>query len=315
MKILITGGTGFFGKSLLEFLKSSNISNEISEIYLNSRNPKKILSFFSESSFPFKLSLIEQDLTKKFDFDIEIDYVIHAAAESGSSLGFDNPLEMRNVIVEGTKNVLDFAKRKKIKRILFISSGAVYGPQPSNIDAIQEDCLNAPNTLLPENAYGCAKRQAENLFSLYAKHYNINFVIARCFAFVGPYLPLDQHFAIGNFINDGLLNRDITIKGDIRTIRSYLFADDLCDWLFKILLKGDRGEAYNVGSDEKINIHQLAKLVSQCFNGKSVIKIVGENTSNANTYVPNVDKIKNELNAKQNYDLIESINKTIHFHK
>ena len=315
MKILITGGTGFFGKSLLEFLKFSDISNEISEIYLNSRNPKKILSFFSEDNFPFKLSLIKQDLTEKFNFDIEVDYIIHAAAESGSSLGFDNPLEMRNVIVEGTKNVLDFAKRKKISRILFISSGAIYGQQPSNLDTIKEDCLNAPNILLSENAYGCAKRQAENLFSLYAKHYNINFVIARCFAFVGPYLPLDQHFAIGNFINDGLLNRDITVKGNGKTIRSYLYADDLCDWLFKILFRGQRGEAYNVGSDQQIDMYQMAKLVSQCFDSKPAVKIIGKNSSKASTYVPNVDKIKIELNAKQNYDLIESINKTIHFHK
>ena len=315
MKILITGGTGFLGKSILEFLKFSNLSNEISEIYLNSRNPEKILSSFSENIFPFKLSLIKQDLKEKFDFDIEIDYIIHAAAESGSSLGFDNPLEMRNVIVEGTKNVLDFAKKKKIKRILFISSGAVYGTQPPNMDTINEDCSNAPNVLLSENAYGCAKRQAENLFSLYEKHYNINFVIARCFAFVGPYLPLDEHFAIGNFINDGLLNRDIIVKGNGKTIRSYLFADDLCDWLFKILFNGRSGEAYNVGSEEKINMHQLAKLVSKCFNDRPDVKIIGEYNSNTSTYVPNIDKIKNELNAKQNYDLIESINRTIHFHK
>lgn len=315
MKILITGGTGFLGKSILEFLKFSNLSDEISEVYLNSRNPEKVLSSFSENIFSFKLSLIKQDLKKKFDFDIEVDYIIHAAAESGSSLGFDNPLEMRNVIVEGTKNVLDFAKKKKIKRILFISSGAVYGTQPPNMDTINEECLNAPNVLLSENAYGCAKRQAENLFSLYEKHYNINFVIARCFAFVGPYLPLDEHFAIGNFINDGLLNRDIIVKGNGKTIRSYLFADDLCDWLFKILFNGRSGEAYNVGSEEKINMHQLAQLVSKCFNDKPDVKIIGEHNTNVSTYVPNIDKIKNELNARQNYDLIESINRTIHFHK
>tara|TARA_B100001245_G_C22890351_1_gene428732 strand:+ start:83 stop:1030 length:948 start_codon:yes stop_codon:yes gene_type:complete len=315
MNILITGGTGFFGKSILSYLKKSVYSNGIKKFFINSRNPESIKSFFNLEDFPFEISFFKHDLREKIEFDQSIDYIIHAGAESGTSLGITDPITMRNVVVEGTKNVLDFAKINNIKRILFISSGAIYGKQPSNIKAIKEDYLNSPDILDPKNAYACSKRQAENLCSLYHHHYGIDFVIARCFAFLGPYLPLNQHFAIGNFILDGLSENDILINGDGKTIRSYLFADDLSDWLFKILLNGKSGEAYNVGSNENITIHDLAKLVSKCFNSKPQIKIIGKPSEFVDRYVPNVDKIKNDLMATQNTTLIDGIIKTIRFHQ
>jgi len=315
MNILITGGTGFFGKSILAYLKKSPYSNGIRKLFINSRNPESIKEFFNLEDFPFEVSFFKHDLREKIEFDQSIDYIIHAAAESGTSLGITDPITMRNVVVEGTRNILDFAKINNIKRILFISSGAIYGKQPSNIKAIKEDCLNSPDILDPNNAYACSKRQAENLCSLYHHHYGIDFVIARCFAFLGPYLPLNQHFAIGNFILDGLSENDILINGDGKTIRSYLFADDLSDWLIKILFDGKSGEAYNVGSNENITIHDLAKLVSKCFDNKPQIKVMGKPSKLIDNYVPNVDKIKNDLMAIQNTTLIDSIKKTIRFHQ
>ena len=315
MNILITGGTGFFGKSILAYLKKSPYSNGIRKLFINSRNPESIKEFFNLEDFPFEVSFFKHDLREKIEFDQSIDYIIHAAAESGTSLGITDPITMRNVVVEGTRNILDFAKINNIKRILFISSGAIYGKQPSNIKAIKEDCLNSPDILDPNNAYACSKRQAENLCSLYHHHYGIDFVIARCFAFLGPYLPLNQHFAIGNFILDGLSENDILINGDGKTIRSYLFADDLSDWLIKILFDGKSGEAYNVGSNENITIHDLAKLVSKCFDNKPQIKVMGKPSKLIDNYVPNVDKIKNDLMAIQNTTLIDSSKKTIRFHQ
>jgi dTDP-glucose 4,6-dehydratase len=220
---------------------------------------------------------------------------------------------MRDVVVEGTKNVLEYARQQKVKRMLFISSGAVYGKQPSDLSHIPEDYAGAPESLNPLNAYGCAKRQAENLCAVYNHRYSVDFVVARCFAFVGSYLPLNAHFAIGNFIRDGLSGGPIIVKGDGSTIRSYLYADDLAEWLWTILMKGKTGQAYNVGSDEAITIVDLAHLVSSSFDSKPEVFIKGKLASEVNRYVPDIGKVKNELGVLVRTALLYGINKTITF--
>lgn len=313
--ILLTGGTGFLGKSILSLYKDKR--SEIKKIYILSRKPESLNDDFDINSFPFEISFIAQDIREPIKLDESVDYIIHAAAESSTSLGFENPLLMRDVIVEGTKNVLEYYKKWKVKRILFISSGAVYGKQPFEMSHIPEDYNGAPDPLKPQNAYGCAKRQAENLCALYYKHFGIDFVIARCFAFVGPYLPLNAHFAIGNFIRDGLKGGPIVIKGDGTPYRSYLYADDLAEWLLTILLKGKSGEAYNVGSDEAITIKELAYLVSRCVDNKPevLIKKNEEPGAVAERYVPSIEKAKKDLKLSKFLSLNESIIRTIKHYK
>ena len=138
--------------------------------------------------------------------------------------------------------------------------------------------------------------------------------MARCFTFVGPYLPLDDHLAMGNFIRDGLNGGPIIVKGDGTTIRSYLYADDLVEWLWTILLKGNTGEAYNVGSDEAISIFDLAHLVSTCFDDKPEVIIKGKPDGKIDRYVPKVEKIKNELCVSERMTLVAGIKRTIDFH-
>ena len=167
----------------------------------------------------------------------------------------------------------------------------------------------------PLNAYGCAKRQAENLCALYNHRYSVDFVVARCFAFVGPYLPLDAHFAIGNFIRDGLAGGFIVVKGDGTTVRSYLYADDLAEWLWTIMIKGKTGEAYNVGSDEAITISDLAHFVSSCFETKPEVFIQGKPASEVDRYVPDIGKVKNELGVLVRTALLYGIKKAITFNK
>ena len=216
--------------------------------------------------------------------------------------------------MEGTKNVLEYSRQHKVKRLLFISSGAVYGNQHSDVSHVPEDYTGAPNPLNPLNAYGCAKRQAENLCALYHHQYGVDYVIARCFAFIGPYLPQNAHFAIGNFIRDGLNGGSIVVTGNGTTVRSYLYADDLAKSLWTILLKGNTGEAYNVGSDEAISISDLAHLVSSCFDDKPEVIIKGKPDGEIDRYVPRVEKIKNELCVSERMTLVDGIKKTIDFH-
>jgi len=310
--ILITCGTGFFGKSIISYFKKEN--PRLKKIIVLSRNPQKLDNIFNTNNFPFEIEHIKQDIREPIKYSEPIDYLIHTGAESSTSVGVSNPILMMDLVLKGTKNILEYAKQQKIKRLLFISSGAVYGKQTRNINYIPEEYLGAPDPLNPLNAYGCAKRQAENLCALYYHHYGVNYSVARCFTFVGQYLPLDAHFAIGNFIRDGLNGGSIVVTGNGTTVRSYLYADDLAKSLWTILLKGNTGEAYNVGSDEAISISDLAHLVSSCFDDKPEVIIKGKPDGEIDRYVPRVEKIKNELCVSERMTLVDGIKRTIDFH-
>ncbi len=224
---------------------------------------------------------------------------------------------MLDTITEGTRKILELARKQKgLKGFLLTSSGAVYGKQPEDVTNMKETDgfpIDINNT---SSAYAEGKRLSELYCSIYAKQYNIPVKIARCFAFVGPYLPLDKHFAIGNFIRNGLKGEDIIIKGDGAPLRSYLYSVDLIAWLIYILLKGENGAAYNVGSEVSISIKDLAKEVAKFFPKVSV-KVLNQvySTDRNQNYLPNINKIRNNLHVPEILSLSESIQRTIQFYK
>jgi dTDP-glucose 4,6-dehydratase len=197
------------------------------------------------------------------------------------------------------------------------SSGAVYGKQPAEMTHIPESYTGAPDCTDARSAYGEGKRAAEMMCSLYYQQYQVPVKIARCFAFVGPYLPLDAHFAIGNFILNALKNEDIIIKGDGTPYRSYLYSADLMIWLWTILLRGKNNEPYNVGSDRESTIYEIAKKVNVLLeNGKDVaVSQKAALPSPALRYVPSVQKCKMDLQLEQTISLDDSIKKTYHYYR
>ncbi|KAF0151087.1 MAG: dTDP-glucose 4 6-dehydratase [Ignavibacteria bacterium] len=315
--IFITGGTGFFGKWFLETFAYANYKLDLNfRIIVLSRNPEKFLDEFVYIKNNPIFKFIKGDV-RNFDFPNEqIDYIIHAATEASAKLNNEDPLLMLDTIVEGTRIALELAKEKKVKSFLFISSGAVYGKQPSEIAHISEEYNGAPNCLEQDSAYGEGKRVGELLSAIYFRQYHIPVKIARCFAFIGPYLPLDAHFAIGNFILNVLQGKDIIIEGDGTPYRSYLYTADLMIWLLTIILQGKNNVAYNVGSDEDVSIKELATTIANCFENKIEIKIAtaSEATKNIERYVPSVSRIKQELQVDVNFDLVSCINKTIKYY-
>jgi dTDP-glucose 4,6-dehydratase len=180
---------------------------------------------------------------------------------------------------------------------------------------IPEDYLGAPDCQVPNSAYGEGKRAAEMLCALYYKQFQIPVKIARCFAFVGPYLPLDAHFAIGNFINDGLKGDPIIIKGDGTPYRSYLYASDLIIWLLKILILGGSNFPYNVGSDEDLPITELADHIRKCFATDIgvIINLALNSLAKPDRYVPLIEYAKIKLKLDVLIKLDEAINKTIQY--
>ena len=165
-------------------------------------------------------------------------HVIHAATEASARLNEQSPAIMLDTIVAGTERTLDFAVACGAKKLLLISSGAVYGRQPPEMTHVGEDYNGSPDSLAPSSAYGEGKRMAELLCAIYGRQHGIDARIARCYALVGPYLPLDIHFALGNFLRDALYGDPIRVLGDGRVYRSYLYAADLAIWLWTILFKG-----------------------------------------------------------------------------
>lgn len=307
--IFITGGTGLFGKLFLDtFLFLNDKLNLNIKITVLTRNYESFIKKYKRY-IDKNIDFVNGDI-RNFEIHNEnIDYCLHFAASVDPNLEKNNPNEMASIILDGTKNLIKKLEKYNIKRLLFTSSGAVYGKQYQSIKSFKEDYEGCPITY-----YGKAKKVSEDIFL----NSNINISIARCFVLVGPYLNLDIHFAIGNFIRDAMENRDIIIKGDGRPLRSYLYTADLVIWLLTMLLKSENNSIYNVGGGDGISIYDLAKKVAKQVNNYSEkIKVLTEANYNypAPKYIPNNEKIIKELGVKENYTLDNAIKRTIEYYK
>jgi nucleoside-diphosphate-sugar epimerase len=317
-RILLTGATGFFGKWLLESLVfiNKNLQTDLQVIAL-SRDPCKFIEKYPHFGEERCIRWLQGDV-KSFDYQADdLDYIIHAATDADARMINDEPLAMLDTITLGTRKVLEISLRQKqLKSILLMSSGAVYGRQPENIGFIKENDGFYLDISSIKSAYAEGKRISELYGSICSEKFGVPVKIARCFAFVGPYLPLDKHYAIGNFIRDGLEGRDITITGDGSPLRSYMYASDLIIWLFAILFKGNRGEAYNVGSDFPVSIKDLAEKVAGFFPGIKVNLLYQVRATDRNqNYVPDVSKARARFDFGKGVTLEEAISKTIKFLK
>ncbi|MEI8133385.1 MAG: NAD-dependent epimerase/dehydratase family protein [Leptolinea sp.] len=262
-RIFITGGTGFFGCWLLEsFSWANDRLNLKSNAVILTRDP---LSFQIKAPHlaNHPAVVLQKGNINNFEFPTgTFSHLIHAANDSGST--FPEMQKLIHTQFEGDQRVLEFASSSAVKKMLLTSSGAVYGPFPDGVTHISEDdpFLDFSEEIpTMRSIYAHEKRTSEMLFRLNAHATGIETKIARCFAFVGPYLPQNGGYAIGNFIRDALRGGPIEIKGDGTPYRSYLYAADLTIWLWTILVKGKNCRAYNVGSEKEINILQLAKIV------------------------------------------------------
>jgi dTDP-glucose 4,6-dehydratase len=311
--IFITGGTGFFGSWLLESLLWANDQLGLGVgVVVLSRNPGSFASRAPHLANHPTVRLIQGDV-RTFEYPAgEFPIVIHAATEASAKLNEENPLLMFETIVEGTRRTLEFARTHGTRQFLLTSSGAVYGKQPPGMDRIPEEYPGSPDSMEPNAAYGEGKRAAEMLCRLYAHRYGLEPKIARCFAFVGPHLPLDAHYAIGNFIRDALRGGPIRVNGDGSPLRSYLYAADLAAWLWAILLKGQPSRPYNVGSDRSINIADLAALVRQVISPGLEITVAcrADHSQPPQQYVPLVERARSELALETWVSLEQAVGRT-----
>lgn len=316
--LFITGGTGFFGAWLLEtFFHANRVLGLAARATILSRDPKRFLQKMPHLENCASLNFISGNV-RALDASTfageKFSHVIHAAAASGANPPLA-PLEMFDAIVEGTRRVLDVAVSSGARRLLFVSSGAVYGVQPPEVSYVNEEYCGAPDCLDARAAYGNGKRAAEWMCAAYAEKYPIEIPVARGFAFIGPHLPLDAHFAIGNFLRDAMNGGPIKIHGDGAPLRSYLYAADLAVWLWEILLRGKSARAYNVGSQRAVSILETAQIVAGCFDPKPEILVAQEPEAGVleSRYVPSTQRAESELELRQRVELPEALRRTLNY--
>ena len=312
-RLLLTGGTGFIGKWLLgTFLHANRKLGLGATILVVSRNPEAFLQQYPELRSIDNVQWIPSDVR---DLTAEMvpgcTFAIHAATDVTAATSAADILE---TCIAGTNRVLSVLGGDSLpKRALLLSSGAVYGRPADDARSLGEGCSRAPCSLTPASAYGEGKRVSELLCSIAAASQPaLEVAIARCFAFVGPHLPLDKHFAIGNFINAAMQDKDIHIQGDGTPLRSYLYASDLAHWLWVMLFDAPSCRAYNVGGAESLSIRDLAYRVNQTLSGKGDVCIAQPAAPDAvpQAYIPELTRIETELGLISRVALDEAIQRT-----
>ena len=310
-RVFVTGGTGFFGCWLLETFAYANDRLRLgAHMVCLTRDTAAFRRKAPHLADNPAICMLHGDVCH-FAFPAgAFSHVIHAGTTSGRPVA---PLEEFDTIIAGARRALDFAVASGAQKFLFTSSGSVYGKQPSDLTHLPETYVGGPDPCNPRAAYDEAKRAAELLCSIYHGEHGVETKVARCFTFVGPHLPLDAHFAIGNFIRDGLHGETITIRGDGTPRRSYLYAADLMIWLWTILVRGQACYPYNVGSEDDLSISELAHLVAGCFTPVPAVRIETPPTAGkaADRHVPATGRARAELGLVQRIELTAAIGKTI----
>jgi dTDP-glucose 4,6-dehydratase len=321
-RFFISGGTGFVGSWLLETFAWANrrLALDASAVVLT-RSPDAFASAAPHLLCDPAISFRRGDVRDVKSVWGRFDVVIHAATTVSSSVDAAyerSPLELIETIVDGTRHILELARRNGRIPFLFTSSGAIYGEQPPQLGELEEMYHGAPDTLKTTCAYHEAKRLAELLCGIEAERCGLQTKIARLFAFVGPYLPVDRHFAIGNFIGDVLRGRAVDVSGDGTAVRTYMYAGDLAGWLWRILAFGERQRAYNVGSEIPRVIADVARAVSEANGGVNEVIIRGAKGTQPfqpARYVPSTLRARTELGLSETVPLEEAIRRTIAWHR
>jgi len=305
--MLVTGATGWFGTWLLDVLCAADDALHLGlRITAVSRDPQRFLARFPAFIREPRLAWITADV-RRWTPPPDFTHIIHGAADSSVPPAPEAQRQLSETIVQGTRRALKGAS-PKCRGFLLVSSGAVYGRCKPGQSRFSEADTEGAHPALPQSAYGEAKRTAEQIAER-ASAGGVPVRIARCFAFVGPHMPFDRHFAVGNFIADAVGGRPIRIKSDGRPQRSYLYMTDLVRALITVLVNGEDARPYNVGSNAAVSIEQLARQVDRIAGGKGVV-IDGAASDPDDRYVPDTSRLGAELGFLPDVPLESAISRT-----
>jgi nucleoside-diphosphate-sugar epimerase len=311
--LLITGGTGFMGKWLLEMISFVNNNYHLNiSVFVLARNIEQFKAEVPHLANLTFIKYIQQDIKNLYEIPHEVNYIINAAGTPDSREHSSNPIKIIDTFTKGTNALLDASfKLPQLKKILHVSSHQVYG-NTSNIEKVNESFQGGSECFSLEAIYTESKRLGETYCSIYNNQYRLPVTVVRPFAFIGPYQSLNKHWAINSFIRDGLFSDSIRILGNEKTVRSYLYGSDMAFWLLTLLSKSADGECYNMGSAHGIDLKELALKITKKINKN--IDIVQKSSREVyetnSVIVPDIDKIK-ALGLRENYTLDEALKRTI----
>lgn len=317
-RLFLTGGTGFFGCWLMEtFVHANRSLNLKAEAVVLTRHSEAFRAKMPHVVEDSSVTLLHGDVRDFAYPEGTFRFVIHAATEASAKQAAEEPLEMLSTILTGTERTLEFAAAHGTRKFLLTSSGAVYGRQPDEMAHVPETYVGAPDPLHAGSVYGEGKRAGELMCALHAKASGMECKVARCWAFSGPHLPLNAHFAIGNFVGDVLAGRPIQIAGDGTARRSYLYAADLAIWLWTILFRAPALVPFHVGSARDLSILELAQTVSASLGAQAEIHVAKEAIAGAQIarYVPSVSRAAEMLGLRETVTLEDGIRRMAAWHR
>lgn len=261
----VTGATGLVGSSIVEHL-----ANQGKEVIAYVRDVDKAQRLFSSLS---RVSITAGTLEGSISYSSDVDYIIHAAAPTDSGFFVERPVETIDSIVQGTKVVLEFARQKSIKSMVYLSSMEVYGT-PTNDENLTEDQQFYLDPLNIRSNYPLSKRLTENMCVAYAAEHKVPVKIARLAQVLGKKLLAADNRVIAQFIRAAKSGTDIELATDGKTKQTYISMDDAISGILTILQSGAIGYAYNVANEDTYcSIYDLAQLVAQeISNGVSQVK-------------------------------------------
>jgi nucleoside-diphosphate-sugar epimerase len=311
--LFMTGGTGFFGRWIVETLLHANRELDLDiRITLLTRSADAFAKRSPHLAHHPSVELLIGDVTDFEDPTHRFTHLIHAATPADAKLARERPLELYRTITLGTQRILELAAAHGTRRFLNVSSGAVYGKEAAHVD---EASQNASDSMDPNQTYGIAKRTAEHLCQLAAARSQLEVVTARCFAFIGPHLPTDAHYAAGNFLGAALRGEPIQVQGDGSAVRSYMHTTELVVWLLRLLTHGKNMNAYNVGSEETVSISQLAQSIARLGGVDHSVLGLPRPGMAPSIYVPSTKKAQNELELTESLGLEEKNSRTLEWMK
>lgn len=310
----ITGGTGFFGRWFIESIayleQKLNTNNKF---YILTRQEVEIVKNKIPVLMNSCFEVIQADLLSLKNLEFNFDYVIHAATDVSALKNSVSNLPDFSSVVDATKRLISVCENKKIEKILYISSGGVYANSLKGMKEEEFNHLNIEILKLNLTSYSNAKMQCEYLISEFSFRNVIDHCIARCFSFVGPYA--DSKMAVMHMLDKKRLNEAIVVNSP-QVVRSYMYPTDLIVSLFRLLLTRTKYRVYNIGSDEAINLKDLAVSINQLKKPELQIETQIKDNNNSlagKIYFPNLDRILNEFRSVITINLNEALKKTLNF--
>lgn len=315
--VFISGGTGILGAWLLELIKVLNGRYNFGlRATAFSRHASAFAQRWPHLGQQPHVEFVDGDIRYLTHFPSDTRYIIHAAALTDRRLLASQPSSVAEINGIGTLRALRAANLlEDIQKFVLLSSGLIYGNQPSDVYSVEESCAALLSSGDVNSVYAESKRFAESLAQSFISESKLPVVTLRPFAFIGPYQSLSLPWAVTDFIRDSFNGGPVRIMGDGTTVRSVMYASDFAFWVLSALANGRARGTYNVGSPVPMDLAALARMITLSFSPQpAVLSGLGQTGHPRSRLVPNVERAQRDLQVKMTVDISESIRRTIHWH-